>query len=197
VQGRRIGRFVVERALGAGGMGAVYAARDEVLDRLVALKVLPSAHEDDPERRTRLLREARSAAALSHANVATVYEAGEGEGIVFLAMELVTGACVRTSAGARALDPQRARRADRGRTQRRCRNARESSRHGRRAPLGARHPGEHHGAQRPRPHGRPRLVPRARSIACLTARGVPDGPGSLLRLQVPENTGRLGHTVHA
>ena len=104
--GRRIGRFVVERALGAGGMGAVYAARDEVLDRLVALKVLPSAHEGDPERRTRLLREARSAAALSHANVATVYEAGEGEGIVFLAMELVTGESLssRLSRGALSLD---------------------------------------------------------------------------------------------
>ncbi len=104
--GRRIGRFVIERTLGAGGMGAVYAARDEVLDRLVALKVLPSAHEGDPERRTRLLREARSAAALSHANVATVYEAGEGEGIVFLAMELVTGESLssRLSRGALSLE---------------------------------------------------------------------------------------------
>jgi hypothetical protein len=91
VLGRRIGRFVVERSLGAGGMGAVYAARDEVLDRLVALKVLPAAAETDPERRQRLLREARSAAALSHPNVAIVYEAGEGEGVVFLAMELVEG----------------------------------------------------------------------------------------------------------
>ena len=77
--------------LGAGGMGSVYAARDVLLDRVVAIKVLPVSHERDPERRGWLLREARAAAALSHPNVATVFEAGEDGGTAYVAMELVDG----------------------------------------------------------------------------------------------------------
>jgi predicted ATPase/Tfp pilus assembly protein PilF len=72
-------------------MGAVYAARDVVLDRLVAIKVLSSAHEGDEERRRWLIREARSAAALSHPNIATVFEAGVDEDTVYVAMELCEG----------------------------------------------------------------------------------------------------------
>lgn len=90
MQGRRIGRFEVEGALGAGGMGVVYAARDTVLDRRVALKLL-HARADDAGARARLLREARSAAALSHPNVVTVFEVGDDQGVVFVAMELVAG----------------------------------------------------------------------------------------------------------
>jgi predicted ATPase/tRNA A-37 threonylcarbamoyl transferase component Bud32 len=90
VQGRRIGRFEVEGALGAGGMGVVYAARDTVLERRVALKLL-HARADDAAARARLLREARSAAALSHPNVVTVFEVGDDQGVVFVAMELVAG----------------------------------------------------------------------------------------------------------
>lgn len=89
--GRRIGRFEVERLLGRGGMGAVYAARDVVLDRSVAIKVLSRAHEGDDERRRWLIREARSAAALSHPNVATVFEAGLEGDTVYVAMELCEG----------------------------------------------------------------------------------------------------------
>jgi serine/threonine protein kinase/predicted ATPase len=88
---RRIGRFEIERVLGQGGMGIVYVARDALLDRRVALKVLPPGREEDTADRQRLLREARSAAALSHPNVATVLEAGEDGGAVYLAMELVEG----------------------------------------------------------------------------------------------------------
>ncbi len=88
---RRIGRFDVEGVLGQGGMGVVYVARDALLDRRVALKVLPPGHESDAADRHRLLREARSAAALSHPNVVTVLEAGEDAGAVYLAMELVEG----------------------------------------------------------------------------------------------------------
>lgn len=81
--------------LGAGGMGVVYRATDEKLQRSVALKVLPSAFESDPGRRRRFLREARSAAAITHPNIAAVYEIGEAEGRVFIAMELVEGETLR------------------------------------------------------------------------------------------------------
>ena len=76
-------------------MGVVYRATDEKLQRSVALKVLPSAFESDPGRRRRFLREARSAAAITHPNIAAVYEIGEAEGRVFIAMELVEGETLR------------------------------------------------------------------------------------------------------
>src|SRR5262245_52470717 len=78
-------------ALGAGGMGEVYRARDERLDREVAVKVLPQSSFDDPSARARLVREAKSAAALNHPNVCTVYEVGEANGQAYIAMELVEG----------------------------------------------------------------------------------------------------------
>jgi tetratricopeptide (TPR) repeat protein len=85
----RIGRFEVAERLGAGGMGVVYAAHDPTLDRRVALKFL---HERDrTEAVARLLREAQALARLSHPNVVAVYEVGEHEGHVFIAMELVVG----------------------------------------------------------------------------------------------------------
>jgi serine/threonine protein kinase len=86
----RIGRFVVESMLGAGGAAVVYAARDPQLERRVAVKVLRS--QADETSAERLLREARAMAQLSHPNVVTVYEAGVfGAGDVFIAMELVPG----------------------------------------------------------------------------------------------------------
>ncbi len=92
----RFAHFRVQRRLGRGGMGIVYRAVDETLGRLVALKVLPPALEDDEARRRRLMREARAAAAVTHPNIATVYEVGEAEGRVYIAMELVEGQSVRT-----------------------------------------------------------------------------------------------------
>ena len=77
--------------LGAGGMGVVYRARDERLDREVAVKVLPPARFDDPAARARLVREAKAAAALNHPNVCTVHEVGEANGQAYIAMELVEG----------------------------------------------------------------------------------------------------------
>lgn len=91
--GDRFGRFEVHGELGRGGMGIVYAARDTTLGREVALKVLPAS--GDVERRRRFMREARSAAAVTHPGIATVYDVGEQDGAVFIAMERVRGQTLR------------------------------------------------------------------------------------------------------
>jgi len=93
--GHTLGHFRIDSKLGEGGMGVVYRATDNTLRREVALKVLPESLAADPERRRRFLREARAAAAVTHANIATVYEIGESDGHVFIAMELVKGATLR------------------------------------------------------------------------------------------------------
>ena len=92
----QLAHFRIVGRLGAGGMGIVYRAVDEKLRRSVALKVLPSALEADPARRRRFLREARSAAAITHPNIAAIYEIGEAEGRIFIAMELVEGQSLRS-----------------------------------------------------------------------------------------------------
>ncbi len=89
--GGAIGRFVVLRELGEGNMGLVFAAYDAELDRKVAIKLLRSTPGEGSIGRDRLLREAQALARLSHPNVVTVYEVGEFEQQVFLAMEFVEG----------------------------------------------------------------------------------------------------------
>lgn len=95
--GKTVGRYIIEGILGTGGMGEVYQARDTVLRRRIALKILkvrPDA--DDPDRTAaQILREARVAAALRHPNAVAIYDLGEHEGMPFLAMELVTGKPLR------------------------------------------------------------------------------------------------------
>jgi serine/threonine-protein kinase len=86
-------------------MGIVYKATDEKLRRTVALKVLPEEYTKDQERRTRFLREARSAAAVTDAHIATIYEVGEDAGRVFIAMELVDGQSLRQKLEAGAFTP--------------------------------------------------------------------------------------------
>jgi serine/threonine protein kinase/tetratricopeptide (TPR) repeat protein len=86
----RIGHYIIERKIGEGGMGVVYAARDERLGRTIALKTL-SALAGDEIARQRLWREARAAAAVNHPNVCQIHEIGEDGGRVFLAMELLEG----------------------------------------------------------------------------------------------------------
>ncbi len=90
--GRRLGRYVVLRALGAGGMGVVYAAYDPDLDRNVALKVLRT---DQRHGGARLVREAQALARLSHPNVVTVHDVGMLDDDVFIAMELLDGPTLR------------------------------------------------------------------------------------------------------
>ena len=103
--GSRFGQYLIREPLGAGGMGEVYRARDEQLDRDVAVKVLPASTVDDPIARARLVREARSAAALNHPNICTVYQVGEANGQTYIAMELVEGETLsaKLTAGALAL----------------------------------------------------------------------------------------------
>jgi TolB-like protein len=94
--------------IGAGGMGEVYRARDTRLGRTVAVKVLAEAVRNDPERRDRFLREARATAALSHPNIAALYEIGEDCGLLFLAFEFVPGDTLNVVIGGHAMNPRRA-----------------------------------------------------------------------------------------
>jgi eukaryotic-like serine/threonine-protein kinase len=91
LRGTRFGPYEVLDWIGSGGMGEVYRARDTRLGREVAIKVLPEEAAGDAGRLRRFEREARSAAALNHPNIATVYEVGDHEGTRFIAMELVEG----------------------------------------------------------------------------------------------------------
>jgi serine/threonine-protein kinase len=113
VAGTRLGPYEIQCAIGAGGMGEVYKARDSRLERDVALKVLPAQALGDPTARARLLREARLASRLNHPHICTIYEVGEIEappdsasstgpgssgslvasagGVAYIAMELVEG----------------------------------------------------------------------------------------------------------
>jgi serine/threonine protein kinase/Tol biopolymer transport system component len=83
--------YRIVRPLGSGGMGEVYAAEDTKLQRTVALKILPPAMADDPDRLARFRREAQAIAALNHPNVVTVYAVEESNGTHFLTMEMVDG----------------------------------------------------------------------------------------------------------
>ena len=103
--GSRLGPYEILSALGAGGMGEVYRARDGRLSRDVAIKVLPLELAADPERRGRLLREARAAASLSHPHICTIYDVGEADGHAFVAMEIIDGQSLSARLAARALPP--------------------------------------------------------------------------------------------
>jgi len=87
----QIGRFRVLERLGQGAMGVVYRARDESLDRDIALKVMSMGLGADRDARARFKREAQAAARLQHPNIVTIYELGEHEGAPYMAMELLEG----------------------------------------------------------------------------------------------------------
>jgi serine/threonine-protein kinase len=91
-----IGRFRLTGTIGRGGMGMVYRARDEALERDVAVKVLTSEAGSDAESRRRFAIEAKAAARLQHPNILTVFELGEDQGAPFIAMELLPGADLET-----------------------------------------------------------------------------------------------------
>src|SRR5215472_17201807 len=89
--GQTILHYSILDKLGEGGMGVVYKARDTHLDRFVAVKVLPAERVVNPERRRRFVQEAKSASALNHPNIITVYDIANEEGIDFISMEYVPG----------------------------------------------------------------------------------------------------------
>ncbi len=97
--GSRFGRYEIRAAIGSGGMGEVMLAFDTMLHRLVALKIVRS-DRNRPEAVTRLFSEARAAAALKHPNAVTLLDAGEIDGVPFLAMEYVDGQTLRAYVGA-------------------------------------------------------------------------------------------------
>ncbi len=94
------GRYEIEKRIGRGGMGTVFAATDTLLGRSVALKVLDDPQADeDTSYRERLLREARLAAQVEHERIARVYDVGDHDGALFVAMEYVRGPTLRTRMG--------------------------------------------------------------------------------------------------
>ena len=94
------GRYRLERRLGAGGMASVWLARDERLEREVALKVLSDVLAEDEEYLQRFQREARVAAGLNHANLVTIFDSAVAEGRPYLVMELISGGTVAARAAA-------------------------------------------------------------------------------------------------
>ena len=93
--GRSLGRFRLLAELGRGGMGIVYLAHDDSLRRSVALKLLRPTLTRDDERHRRFLREARAAASVTHPHLTTIYDVGEVDGHVFIAMERLDGTSLR------------------------------------------------------------------------------------------------------
>src|SRR3954449_347963 len=93
--GTKLGRYEIRQKIGAGGMGEVYLAHDEQLNRKVALKVLLPEFCCDGERTERFRLEAKAASALNHPNIITIYEVGIEDERLFIATEYVDGATLR------------------------------------------------------------------------------------------------------
>lgn len=106
--GTKVGAYEIVSAIGAGGMGEVYRARDARLQRDVAIKVLPASVSDDLDRRARFEREARAVAALSHPNVVSVHEFGVHNDRLFVVMELLQGQTLRALLDAGTLPVRKA-----------------------------------------------------------------------------------------
>jgi TolB-like protein len=103
-----LGHYKILDRIGAGGMGEVYRARDTRLGRTVAIKVLVAGIAGDPDRRARFVQEARATVALSHPNIAALYEIGEDQDQLFLVFEYVPGETLKNVIAGRPLNPRRA-----------------------------------------------------------------------------------------
>ena len=142
-QGRASARTKSPRAIGVGGMGEVYRARDTKLNRDVAIKILPEAFAHDPERLARFQREAQVLASLNHPNIAAIYGSRRSQRACrALVMELVEGEDLAAAHRARA-DPARRGAADREADRRGARSGARAGHHPSRSEAG-----EHQGARR-------------------------------------------------
>src|ERR1700745_2941219 len=89
--GTKLGPYEIQSPLGAGGMGEVYGARDTLLDRSVAIKVLPAHLSSDPDLKLRLEREARAISSLQHPHICVLHDIGHQDGTDYLVMEYLEG----------------------------------------------------------------------------------------------------------
>src|SRR3981081_1832026 len=91
ISGTRLGPYEIQSPLGAGGMGEVYRALDTRLQRIVAVKILPSHLSENPEAKERFDREARTISSLNHPNICTLHDVGHQGGVDYLVMEYLEG----------------------------------------------------------------------------------------------------------
>jgi serine/threonine protein kinase/Tol biopolymer transport system component len=103
VAGAMLGPYEIVKALGAGGMGEVYLARDVRLERVVAIKVLKAGESQEPGLQTRFEREARTISSLNHPNICRLYDVGEQDGLRYLVMEYLDGETLADRIGTGAL----------------------------------------------------------------------------------------------
>lgn len=108
IAGARLGPYEIVSALGAGGMGEVYRARDSRLERIVAIKVLPASFANDADRLQRFEQEARATSALNHPNILTVHDFGTHKGSPYIVAELLEGEELRAQLNDGALAPRKA-----------------------------------------------------------------------------------------
>src|SRR5713101_2010725 len=106
--GTKFGRYEIRSKIGEGGMGEVYRARDEKLNRDVAIKVLPTSLSQDQDRLRRFEQEAQAAGTLNHPNILAVYDVGMHDGSPYIVSELLEGEELRAKLSDGAITPRKA-----------------------------------------------------------------------------------------